>query len=190
MSTAGETVFLHAAEGTVELVPLPNSRFKVTLQPHAKDAYTPRNPCETSLPLDVIQAFLDVSFNYLCDALSRHDEPEYVRFVLHRQFHAYVGEADLLGTRVLDFGCGTGASTFCLGEILPDAEVVGAELDAQRLGLAKRVLAALGRPNVHFFVSPDPSNLPPAIGAFDFVVLSAVYEHLLPAERRELLPLI
>src|SRR4029450_2941918 len=38
--------------------------------------------------------------------------------------------------------------------------------------------------------SPDPNSLPGGIGPFDFVVFSAVYEHLLPAERRILPPLI
>ena len=36
--------------------------------------------------------------------------------------------------------------------------------------------------------SPDPNELPADIGTFDFVHVGAVYEHLLPAERRRLLP--
>ena len=41
--------------------------------------------------------------------------------------------------------------------------------------------------NVSFLGSPDSKNLPYEIGTFDYVVLSAVYEHLLPDERGPLL---
>ena len=37
---------------------------------------------------------------------------------------------------------------------------------------------------------PEPGELPADVGTFDFVVMSANYEHLLPDERRELMPLI
>jgi hypothetical protein len=43
---------------------------------------------------------------------------------------------------------------------------------------------------VRFLVSPDANSLPPEIGTFDFVMLSAVYEHLLPEERRRVMPWI
>lgn len=45
-----------------------------------------------------------------------------------------------------------------------------------------------GLGNVEALQSPDPERLPEGIGEFDFVNLGAVYEHLLPAERRRLLP--
>ena len=40
------------------------------------------------------------------------------------------------------------------------------------------------------FRSPDGSSLPPGIGKFDFVMLSAVFEHLLPGERPVIMPLL
>ena len=36
---------------------------------------------------------------------------------------------------------------------------------------------------MRFELSPSGSELPPDIGSFDYVILSAVWEHLLPAER-------
>jgi SAM-dependent methyltransferase len=44
--------------------------------------------------------------------------------------------------------------------------------------------------NVALHRSPAPDKLPEGIGQFDFVIFSAVYEHLLPDERQILLPLI
>jgi len=183
-------VILEAAEGYVVILPLPGGRFKVTLKPHDAATFIARRCCETSLPPDVIAAFLAKSFGRLCDSLARHDEPEYVQKVLERQIAAYVNPSDLKGKRVLDFGCGTGASTLYLGAAFPETEIVGVDLMADNIALAEKVLAVRRLPNVRFLLSPDPFSLPAGIGTFDFVMLSAVYEHLLPAERNVVMPLI
>ena len=188
-STYGPAV-LTAPEGSVEVIPITHGRFQVTLKPHDRQAFIPRWSCETSLPLNIIASFLDASFTRLCDSLARLEDPEYVRKVLGTQLRAYLDEANFRGKRLLDFGCGQGASTLCMGAMLPETEIVGVELDPARIHLAQRVLAARSLPNVHFLVSPDAKSLPAEIGTFDYVMLSAVYEHLLPAERRQVMPLI
>src|SRR5438309_766029 len=48
----------------------------------------------------------------------------------------------------------------------------------------------LGKSALEFFLSPSGTALPAGLGEFDYIVLSAVYEHLLPEERRILLPRI
>jgi 2-polyprenyl-3-methyl-5-hydroxy-6-metoxy-1,4-benzoquinol methylase len=181
---------LTATEGSVEVVPIPNGRFKVILKPRDRNAFIPRASCETSLPLNVISSFLDASFNQLCDSLARHEDPEYVKKVVGAQLLGYFDAADFRGKRLLDFGCGEGASTLCIGAMFPETEVIGVELAPERIELARSVLAARSLPNVRFLVSPDANSLPPEIGTFDFVMLSAVYEHLLPEERRRVMPLI
>ena len=186
----GQPTILTASEGSVEILTLPNGRFKVTLKPHDPDAFIPLASCETSVPLDVIAAFLNTTFAGLCDSLARHEDPEYVKRVVEKQLRAYVDLSGFRGKRLLDFGCGSGASTLCMAAMLPDTEVVGVDLNARSIELARLVLAARPISNVHFLVSPDPNSLPPGIGAFDFVMLSAVYEHLLPEERRQVMPRI
>lgn len=42
--------------------------------------------------------------------------------------------------------------------------------------------------NVRFEHSPSGDRLPEGLGLFDFIVLPAVYEHLLPHERRTIIP--
>lgn len=60
-----------------------------------------------------------------------------------------------------------------------------------RQSLSARERAAFhGASNVTFQQSPDGRRLPEGLGSFDFVTLSAVYEHLLPAERLNLLPML
>jgi SAM-dependent methyltransferase len=152
--------------------------------------FVPRVSCETSLPPDVIASFLNLSFPWLCDSLARHDDAEYVKRTLNEQLLAYFDPSDFRGKRLLDFGCGTGASTLCMAAMFPETEVVGIELKATSVELARQVLAVRRLSNVQFFSSSDPNSLPPGIGSFDFVMLSAVYEHLLPKERRRVLPLI
>jgi SAM-dependent methyltransferase len=181
---------LEAAQGSVEIVQISDGRFKVTLKPNNPDTFIARSSCETSLPPGVISDFLSASFVWLCDSLARHDDPGYLRRTLLNQMRAYFHTSDFRGKRLLDFGCGSGASTLFIAAMFPDTEVVGVELDPHSIKLARRVLALRRLPNVRFLESPSARCLPPGIGTFDFVVLSAVYEHLLPVERRLLLPLI
>jgi SAM-dependent methyltransferase len=74
--------------------------------------------------------------------------------------------------------------------MFPNAEIVGIELEERLLSIAVARAAFYGFSNLSFRASPAPNRLPDAIGAFDFVMLSAVYEHMLPDERKALLPLI
>jgi len=94
------------------------------------------------------------------------------------------------GRRVLDFGCGAGASTMCLARLFPDVAIVGIEVDERLLGLARRRVQNYQFPNVTLACSPSPMELPPDLGRFDGVVMSAVYEHLLTHERAQVLPLL
>ena len=181
---------LTCPDGTVEVLPLPEGRFRVTLKPVDEDLFIPLRTCETSLPLEIISDFLERSFAWLCDSLSRHDDPRYVIKTLQRQLLAYFDPEAFAGKRLLDFGCGSGASTLCMAALFPNTEVVGVELSQSNVEMARKICAARGLSNCSFLMSPDGNSLPPGLGTFDFAMLSAVYEHLLPDERRQVMPLI
>lgn len=181
---------IEAAEGLVQIEELSGGLFQVTLKPFNPGLSIPRRTCQTTLSEDVIKAFLSRSYPWLCESLARHDDPEYIAKTLRQQIFAYFTPQDFNGKRILDFGCGTGASTMFLASLFPDAEVVGVELSEDSVAIARKVLAERNLPNARFFLSPDPNSLPPEIGTFDYVVLSAVYEHLLPGERRQVMPMI
>jgi len=53
---------------------------------------------------------------------------------------------------------------------------------------ATRLAKIRNVPNVRFERSPSGDILPAHIGSFDFIMLSGVYEHMLPTERTKLLP--
>lgn len=96
----------------------------------------------------------------------------------------------LAGKRLLDFGCGVGASSLALARFLPRTEMVGVELNAEQVKIGTLLQTRHGFTNLRFVASPAGDRLPAAIGTFDAIMLSAVYEHLLPDERRVLLPLL
>lgn len=190
MSHEWPTTTLTVPEGQVEIVQLDATRRRVTLHPVSADLFIPRRQLETTLPEECIHILLKQSFAWLCDALARHDDPNYVKKVLHEQMHAYFEPEDFRGKRILDFGCGQGASTMIMGELFPKAEVVGVELQAVNIAIANQLRDARRLSNVQFLLSPTPDSLPDQIGQFDFIMLSAVYEHMLPDERRTLMPLL
>jgi len=181
---------LTCAEGSVEILPLSGGRFRITLKPVDESLFIPLHSCETSLPPEIVSAFLGRSFAWLCDSLARHDDPRYVIKAVTDQLLAYFDKSAFRGKRILDFGCGTGASTLSMAATFPETEVVGVELSESNVQMATKILAARGLSNCRFLLSPDGNSLPAGIGTFDFVMLSAVFEHLLPDERRRVLPLV
>jgi 2-polyprenyl-3-methyl-5-hydroxy-6-metoxy-1,4-benzoquinol methylase len=99
----------------------------------------------------------------------------------------YVDEGDFENKRLLDFGCGCGASTVVLARMFPRVRIVGVELVDDYLSIARSRAELHGLENAEFRLSPSGDALPDDIGSFDYVMLSAVYEHLLPHERAPVL---
>jgi ubiquinone/menaquinone biosynthesis C-methylase UbiE len=71
--------------------------------------------------------------------------------------------------------------------MLPGAELTGVELHDELVELARRRASFYNFDNVQFLVSPTSDRLPEGLGEFDFIICSALFEHLLPAERPALL---
>ena len=142
----------------------------------------------TSYPLALIREIYQAKDVYVCDEIRREEDPVYVEHAMRHEVLGYVEPADFAGKRVLDFGCGSGASTMVLCRLLPRCELVGVELEERLLRIARLRALHFGRQHVRFLRSPSGDEFPEGLGGFDYIVLSAVYEHLLPHERRTLLP--
>jgi len=110
--------------------------------------------------------------------------------VVRSQMLAYFDHSNFAGKRILDFGCGSGASTLGMAALFPEAEVVGLDLAARNIELGQTILEYRKLGNAKLMVSPDGNSLPDGIGQFDFVMMSAVFEHLLPVERKTVMPLV
>jgi 2-polyprenyl-3-methyl-5-hydroxy-6-metoxy-1,4-benzoquinol methylase len=182
-------VVLSTPDGEIELTPLASGRTRITLRSNDPSLYVVRSSCETSHP-DEVELFLQgvASFGWLCDAISRHEDPDDLQALLKRQLLSYLDASAYRGRRLLDFGCGAGASTFSMATLLPATDIIGLELDPARVELSRKIAARRGTRNVRFSLSPAGDSLPSDLGTFDFIMFSAVYEHLLPNERRALMP--
>jgi len=182
---------LHHKNGYVELNPIGDGRQRVRVRMSDENAFVTGPEWTTSYPRELVAAILDIKGPaWLCDELQRDEDPDYVENDFRHDVLGFIDPGDFLGKRVLDFGCGCGASTAVVSRLLPGAEITGVELDAPSLEIARKRADHYGLKSTSLLLSPDPEYLPPDIGDFDFILFSAVFEHLLPEERTNLLPKI
>jgi 2-polyprenyl-3-methyl-5-hydroxy-6-metoxy-1,4-benzoquinol methylase len=180
----GEKNAMHDAQIRVDK--LPSGKHKIVVD---GVSWIGRREWETSYPqwlIDAVLAFKGPAF--LCDEIAREESPDYTAAALRQAMFAYIAEDAFDGARILDFGCGAGASTVSLGRSFPKAEIVGVELQERAIEVARGRCRFYGLENVAFFPSPSDNELPADIGEFDYIVLSGVFEHLLPDERPVLMP--
>ncbi|HSV26698.1 MAG TPA: class I SAM-dependent methyltransferase [Sedimentisphaerales bacterium] len=166
-----------------------SSRRKIRVVPQNPDIVLSKRECSTSYPLELIELILHINGPYgLCDEILRDEQPDYVQTGLKYGLLSYVSQSAFSRSRILDFGCGSGASTAILGRMFPDADILGLEMNKTLLETARARIAFYAFQHVAFVHSPDPLAIPNGLGAFDYIVLNGVYEHLLPQERKVLLP--
>lgn len=187
----GKISIIRCSEGEVHIHPLSDHKRRVELRPSQPDTYIPQRSVETAYSDDLIAASLEVSgFIWLCSNIARDEDGSGLEKDLTIGLFSFVPKEKFRGCRLLDFGCGSGSSSSILARLLPDTEIVGVELNASLLRLANAKIEFYGLRNVRFEASPSGTELPENLGSFDFILLSAVYEHLLPKERDETMPLV
>jgi 2-polyprenyl-3-methyl-5-hydroxy-6-metoxy-1,4-benzoquinol methylase len=185
------TTILKHRDANVYIEELPNGKNKIHVELINDDLFMPIKACETRYPIDLIGKILDLKGpNYLCDEILRDESPGYVQRTLKNDLLSYRDEEEFKNKRLLDFGCGAGSSTMILARMFPHTQIVGIELEEKLLSIARLRVTHYGYNNIELMISPAPNSLPPNIGYFDYVLLSGVYEHLLPNERETLLPQI
>jgi 2-polyprenyl-3-methyl-5-hydroxy-6-metoxy-1,4-benzoquinol methylase len=180
----GMRVTLAHDDGPVQVHVIDDERMQIVVGPAASSRTGGSESCETRYPLELIEAILSIKGPaYLCDEIARDEDPEYIEGMLIPDILGFVPRDEVNGTRVLDFGCGSGSSTMVLARNFPQAEIMGVDLLADSLEIAQMRAKHYETENVSFRLSPSAGTLPADIGTFDNVVLSAVFEHLLPQER-------
>lgn len=182
---------LQHPKGVVRIEELANNTRKIVVEDADPSMVVTRKSCETSYGLPLIEKILRVKGpGALCDEITRDENPAYVMSYLRPAMLGYLPPAAFIGKRMLDFGCGSGASTMILSRLFPETHIVGIELQEDFVKIARMRAQHYGFENIHFLVSPNAEELPSDIGMFDFVSFSAVFEHLLPHERKQLVPKI
>jgi SAM-dependent methyltransferase len=153
------------------------------------DAFVGTRTWETAYPLDLIETILDVKgLRSVCDEIRREEDPQYLQHVLWWTLRAHVDVEEAGSARILDFGCGSGASTMILSRMFPEATFLGLDIDAEANRIAEGRRRFYDVDRVEFRLSDEPTGVPEEIGEFDFIVFSALLEHLLPEERKTVIP--
>lgn len=184
-------LILKHEDANVKVEKLVSGKNRITIELLNKELFMPYGVCETSYPIDLIEQILNVNGPaWLCDEIMRDESSEYVQKNLKYDILCYVSEEEFKNKKILDFGCGSGASTVVLGRMFPYTAIVGIELEDKLLSIAKLRLKHYGFDKIKLLISTSANNLPKDIGSFDCIILSAVFEHLLPYERKTLLPKI
>ena len=161
-----------------------NDRRRITAIPNKPDVFIAKKVCETTYPLELVRLIYEVKGPaWLCDEISREESGSGSSFLIQKVISAYVPEASLSGNRILDFGCGSGASTMQLARLFPESEIVGVDIEDRFLQIARQRASHYSYENIAFVLSPSGAVVAELEDSFDFVVLAAVYEHLLPHER-------
>ena len=186
------TTTLFHPDGRVRIEPSRQGIHQISVEAHGNECVS-KEKWETSYPVSLIDHVLRVKGpSYLCDEIQRDEDPDCLERLLSLEVLSHLARPELSQRRLLDFGCGSGASTLVLARLFPDAtEIVGVELLPDYIELAEHRAAFHGlEKRLRFLPSNKPTDLPSGIGHFDYIFLSAVYEHLLPNERRMLLPIL
>jgi SAM-dependent methyltransferase len=189
MPASDDVQVVERPDGRVLIRELGADRREVVVESSVEGRFISRSSCVTRYPVELVESVLGVKgLAYLCEEIGRDEDPAFVESVLRWAVLGYVEPEAFRGRRLLDFGSGAGASTMILARLFPETEIVGVELMPELLALAEARARFHGVGHVTFRLSPSATELPADIGTFDYIIFSAVYEHLLPAERRALFP--
>jgi 2-polyprenyl-3-methyl-5-hydroxy-6-metoxy-1,4-benzoquinol methylase len=173
----------------ISLTTLGNGKRRLCVEAPRGGAYVRRAAWDTAYSDELVRVILNAKGpGSLCDEIMRDEDPNYLRRHLELTVTAHVDPEELAGAQVLDFGCGAGASTVILSRLLPTSRITGVELRTANLDVARARAEFYGLEHARFLLSPRGNGLPSDIGPFRAIMLSAVFEHLLPAERESLLP--
>ncbi len=186
---SAQSIEISISGARIALTPLPGGGTRVTA--HLTNAHSePKiEEWETVYSEDVVRAILDHDPRYwrLHGELVREESPQDIQHALTYYLLSFLSEKDFENKRMLDFGCGCGASTLALSRLFPTAAIVGLDRLEECLKVC-RLKARDAKCDRLSFLSPTTdSSLPQDIGYFNYVVLCGVYEHLLPHERTALL---
>jgi len=178
-------MILEHPDGQIEITDLPGNKRRVTIHSEKYQIPEIEKSIETHYPPELIQKILELKgLRFLNDEIRREECPLNIKICLENEILAYLSPNDYENKKILDFGCGAGASTSILARMFPNASIIGIDLDPKLITLAQLRAQYYGLNHLKFYASPSGKELPANIGTFDVVILSAVFEHLLPNERK------
>ncbi len=180
-----DKVILKDEFGELNIEILDDDLKRITIKP-SRGIFCPDSEIVTNYPMELIKKIFDYKTScWVIDEIKRDESPDYVSRALDYGLFSFIKEINFENKKLLDFGCGSGASSVILGRKIKNLEIIGIELNKKFLEIAemRKNYYSLDE-NVRFIASEDPESIP-IKNKVDFVLLSAVYEHLLPTERKK-----
>lgn len=183
-----KTILRHK-DANVEIEKIISCKNKITVKLLDKKSYMPYGVWETTYSVDLIEHILNAMGPvWLCDEIMRDESIDYIQKHLRYDLLSNISDEEFRNKRILDFGCGAGASTMVLCRMFPFTEIVAIELEDRLLSIARLRTKHYGFDKITLLLSQSANELPKDIGEFDYIILNAVFEHLLPHQRKSLLP--
>lgn len=184
-----ERTVLQDRHGRLAIEELGKGRRRVTGTSSVAGIFVPKSPIVTDYPLELIRALHDyLGSVWTCDEISRDIDPTECALDIRYSVESYFTDSALLrAKRILDYGCGSGASTINLARMFPGATIAGLDMVEELIALARMRVKHYGLPAVSFAAVSRDGIVPGGSSQFDLVFLNAVYEHLLPSERMPVL---
>lgn len=173
--------------GVLRVRRLDDGRFELHGEAADPNVFVPHSPCVTSYPLPLIEAILQCyGAVHACDEIGRDVDEHDAALDVEHCVQAYFSDRIFAEkVAILDYGCGAGSSTLALARLFGNARIVGVEMVGNFVEVARRRAAHYGLNNLRFETVPAGSQ--EFLPEYDYVFLNAVYEHLLPNERSEVL---
>ena len=162
-----EKQILNKKDGVIEIEKI-NNRNKIKVILKDVNVFSPALEFETSYSIDLIDKIADIKGSpWVCNEIMRDESPDYISNVLKHDILSYVTTDDLKGKRILDFGCGCGASSVILARIFPESYITGIEYVKEFVEVCEMRKDFLHIKNLEFQISPSSEVLPNDIGNFD-----------------------
>jgi len=170
------------ASRVIEVTPA-GARRRVRVLTPQKGTYSDRREFETDWPEHLLYHLAELKGEWFLDSYQRFEHPNYVQ----KQIDVLLGLYDirLADVPILDFGCGFGASSYCMIK-RGATRILAADLEKPNIDFAAAFFQGMGLAgNIEVrYGDVVPTLEPRSLGV---IWLQAVMEHLLPEERRQYL---
>jgi 2-polyprenyl-3-methyl-5-hydroxy-6-metoxy-1,4-benzoquinol methylase len=136
---------------------------------------------ETFYSKELLEKLVQVKKEWFKDEIDRSELPTYLEQPLRRHFQRF--SIDLHNKTILDFGCGSGASSIILSK-LGGKKIVGVDFAKDSVEIARlRARDSAVQDRVDFLCMPETRKLPFQDESFTLILCNGVIEHIPPAER-------
>lgn len=145
-----------------------------------KGTYSSAKEFRTAWPADLLNSLAALKAEWFLDSYQRFEHPNYIQKQIDSVLDLY--DLKLGDDPILDFGCGFGASSYCMMK-RGAKRIVASDLERSNTDFAEQFFTSMG---LRDRIDIRCGDIVPSLerNSFSMIWLQAVMEHLLPEERR------